>query len=195
MSVSSKVAKKRVSIDLNLLPDEYQRRFRLRPGHVLFVLVGLGLIFNLLLFQARAQVNERTSLLESQLRTTQTENRKLSEQQNQAGELKSGIEKNKGLLAQKKGDYDFFVGRKLSWTVLTNTITDPPGITLGSLSQRGNGITLKGSAPAIALIQDYINYLNASDLFSDISLFTELKSRNEISFIINLKVKINEKAN
>lgn len=194
MTVSLKAThKKRLRIDFNLLPDEYQRRFQLRAVHVLFLLVALGLIFNLILFQAGTGVKERTRILNNQLRTTQSENNKLSEQQNQAREIKANIEKNKSLLIQKKEDYDSFTRQKLSWTVLVNTITDSPGITLSSLSQRGDAITLKGSSASIIFIQDYINYLNSSNLFSEISLFTELKSRTEIAFIISLKVKINEK--
>lgn len=194
MTVSLKAThKKRLRIDFNLLPDEYQRRFQLRAVHVLFLLVALGLIFNLILFQAGTGVKERTRILNNQLRTTQSENNKLSEQQNQAGAIKANIEKNKSLLIQKKEDFDSFTRQKLSWTVLVNTITDAPGITLSSLSQRGDAITLKGSSASIIFIQDYINYLNSSNLFSEISLFTELKSRTEIAFIISLKVKINEK--
>lgn len=196
MAVSSRVGqKKMVRIDFNLLPDEYQKRFRLKNVHVLFILVGLGLIFNLLLFQAKANINERSLLLNKQLRTTQSENKKLSDQQNQANEIKANIEKDRSLLAQKKDDFDLFASKKLSWTVLLNTITDSPGITLTSLSQRGNSITLKGSAPSINFIQDYINYLNSSGLYSQISLFTELRSRTEVSFILSLTVKIPDKKN
>ena len=193
MAVSSKVAKKKVRIDFNLLPEEYQRRFRLRTIHVLFLLMGLGLIFNLLLFQAKADVNERTLLLNKQLKTTQNENKKLSETQSQVNDVKGNIEKNNSILTQKKADFDFFTGQKISWAILFDTVTGSPGITLISLSQRGNAVTLKGSAPGINFIQDYINYLNSSELFSEISLFTELKSRTEIAFTVNLKVKNSDK--
>lgn len=185
------VHKKKVKIDFNLLPDEYQRRFRLKTPHVLLILLGLGLVFNIVLYQAKKDLNEQSLLLNRQLRTTQNENKKLVERQSQAKDLKAGIEKAKLALAQKKDDFQAFQAQKKSWTTLVNTVTKAPDISLASLSQRGDSIVLKGSASNIIFIQDYINYLYSSGLFSEASPFTELKSRSEIAFIINLKVKLN----
>lgn len=191
MAVLSRASKSRkIRVNFNLIPDEYQSKFRLKRIHILVFLVGIGLIFNLFLYQAKTDVSGRTVLLNRQLKTTQNEVKKLSDSKAQAVDLKNSIEKTKNLVAQKQEDFSVFRNQKLTWTVIINAITESPGVTLESFSQRGNAIMLKGSTQTIGFIQEYVNNLNSTGLFSDISLFTELKSGTDIVFIINIKVKI-----
>lgn len=190
MAVSSKAARqKKVKIDLNLLPEEYQKRVHLGPGHVLLFLIVLGLIFNIVLFRAKSEIAGQVSLLNKQFRTAQTQTRNLAEQGNQAKELLAQIEKNKSLLNQKKQDFDAFQSQKISWPVIVEAVTYTPDISLSSFSQKDKGIIIKGSARDVASIESYISFLTSRDLFSEIFLDAELKPGAEIAFSLDLEIK------
>ncbi|MBI2304230.1 MAG: hypothetical protein HYU86_05725 [Chloroflexi bacterium] len=160
-------------VDLNLLPDEYQRRAVSMLSLLFFLAVAVAVASVLAVNQAKAEQD----LALTQMKAAVQKNRKTIAQlqtlEPQAKELRSAVDEAKKQLETMQKDYQIFVAGRVKWSGVLETLLRlaPPGLSLSSIAQTGgNKITLKGGAPHYLSTIEYSVALQKSGLFSSVNL-------------------------
>lgn len=177
-----------MSMEINLLPEEFKPKPLIKPQTLAVVIMVLILGFGCFHFYTTkadnkaqaAEVGDQIDDIQNQIRDY--------ENNSEAVGLKSKIaeksqEKNK--LEGMNNDYITFTNSRIEWGYVINSLREkvPWGVTITAISQGGGGneVTVQGIANNYDREAAYVTSLEADSLFSDVTTLSWQSSTGQFS--------------
>lgn len=173
-------------VDINILPERQRakrRGFAFEFDIWRFVVAGLGIVLVPLILYLLF-VTRQIQQLETDLETAQA--RLESERQSsqaQVAEAQSAVDSTRSQAQAVRDRYFSTVGLKKNWEVLAPTLMNsaPPGVEIDSLIQTSLAITLQGWAPSQTDAVSYVENLQRSGLFENVTLQSLIAVNPQVS--------------
>ena len=159
-------------IDVNILPEQY-RPFRLPRRVIILSLVAAGLAVLILpLYLVSASIRGDIARLEADLQPVQEALAEISTPAPEVLELMNTLTQTQKSAGQLEEAYPSIVAGRTDWQAVLAAIGsyDPAQLTLTSLTQADNLITLGGRAIDSSVVVAYADALKESDLFSRVDV-------------------------
>lgn len=159
-------------IDLNILPEQYRPR-RVPASTIILWLVAIGFAFLLIAFNfLSANIREDIIRLEADLQAAQEDLDTVSTPAPEVQELMNTLAQVQESASELQEAYPTIVAGRMDWAAVMAVISnyDPAQLTLTSITQADNQITLKGRATDNSAVFSYVDALEASGLFSRVDL-------------------------
>jgi Tfp pilus assembly protein PilN len=161
---------RRSPVRLNLLPAAYQPR----SGWLSSLALGLplaGLLALLAIFSyLRTAADLEVQTLAERLNQARTTAQRLGLTDADLAALASGQPVRSGPVARWQ-DHAVLTARQVPWSrLLTLILAPPPGVMLTEVQQAGFTLTITGTSPTLSAVETYLQTLQASGLFSDLTV-------------------------
>jgi Tfp pilus assembly protein PilN len=170
------------NIDINILPQEFRAK-PLVDGKtfaliVLVVLLGFGCFY---FVQAKMSAQDEIANLETSVATMNQQATALSTNQEAQGLITSINQ-----LKTSKQDHTSFVASKVLWGDAIEKIYKlvPRGVSISTITQKGNSLEIKGTAPDYTDVADFGRALNNDAKFNLVGL----PAFNASGFTLNVSV-------
>ena len=176
-------------IDLDLLPDEYKPRKVSRVTTVLVIVVVVMVCLAGLLFFLKSNADGKIESLEDELVTVTADYNGAVKLVKEGKALQDQIDAAESKLEGIEEDYVIYKEDLIVWSVIIKEIDDAiPGtrLSLKSITQNGDSITLKGTANEDSYIWNYATNLEEKEYFGNVTPTSIVSTGASSSFTITM---------